>query len=197
MATTVFELDWDRIQDVASGIRELLKDVRNLRWAPDGTDKGGGHWPPARWTEENVCGLASAYLAGWKITVAVAFEVTNNGLSDRRADRWTPDIVGVEPEQREQTKRDQAAWSQLPEGEYGDEEWDAVQALDEEGVHDLAAVIEEVVRYLLDRHELTWPAIEAEEAVMTDLRADLARWVERDARDVDLCRVAHTMASRD
>jgi len=197
MARTVFELDRDRITDVASGIRQILKDVRDLRWAPDGTDKGGDHWPPARWTEENVCGLASAYLAGWKVTVAVAFELTRDGLSARRADRWTPDIAGAEPCQQEQAARDQAWWSQLPEGEYGDEEWEATHALDEEGVHDLAAVVEEVVRYLLDRGELTWPAIEAEEAVIGDLRADLARWVERDARDVDLCRVAHAMTARD
>ena len=199
MATTtksVVELDWDRIPDIGSGIRAILEAVRALKWRPDGTDRSG-HWAPARWADEGVCGIASAYVGGWKVSIGPAFSVERDRLSCRRIERWEDWLVVVEPCPGDQAAHQQTAWAELPEGELGDEEWDAVEALDDEGLRDLPRVIEEVVRYLLDEGELSSAVDAAEEAVISDLRADLARWAERDARDVDLCRVAHAMASRD
>jgi len=182
---SVAELDLRTVPDIGSGIREIMQAVRGLEWDPDGVDEPAGR-SPARWAEEGVCGFAAAYVLGWKVTVAVAFDVQTDGLRARRAGRWA-DVVTVELCPRERAELDQKVWSQLPLGELDEESREAVRILDDENVHDLQWVIEEVVRYLLDRHELGAAELAARAAAISALREDISRWAGRDATEADLC----------
>ena len=183
-SVSVTAMDVRTIPDIGSGINQLLEAVRNLQWEADGTDEGPGR-SRTQWGDEGVCGFASAYLGPWKITVALAHRVGRERFSCQRVERWQDGLVSVEPCPRVEAGLDQEVWAQLPVGELDDDAWAATRALN--GLHDLRAVIEEVVRYLLDLHLLpgVWDA--AREAVIQALREDLARWAREDATEAELC----------
>jgi len=183
-ATSVVGLDVKAIPDIASGVRQIMEVVRDLRWAPDGIDAPTGR-SPAQWGQEGACGFAAACVGSWKVTVALGHRLGRDGLGVRRIERWADGLVRVEPCPRERAWLEQEYWSRLPEGELRDEAWEATRA--EDALHDLEWVIEEVVRYLLGLHQLpgAWDA--AREAVIRALREDISRWTREDATEAELC----------
>jgi len=178
--------------DIASGISNMLTAIRKLKWEPDGIGDDQGR-SPTEWADYGACGFASAYLGPWKITIAITYEISQNTLSSQRIERWQDGLVAVYPCPRDEAAEDQMEWEKLPEGDLDDDAWDAVQALDDDGLRDLQAVIEEVVRYLLNAGKLTAAEVETEYAVIDALREDISRWVTT-AAETDMYRLVEALA---
>ena len=192
----MLELETEPI-DRASGINAILASVRALQWEPDGTSNEPGR-SPAQWARDGVCGLAAAHLGGWKITVALDYGVCPKSLWERRIQRWQDGLVTVRPCPPEVAQAEQVAWGSLPEGDLDSdyEVWNAVRALDDDGLRDLQTVIEEVVRYLLDGGKLPRAEIAAYDAAIAALHEDVCRWAQNASTETDLCRLVHALAVR-
>ena len=183
--------------DLASGINAILASVRSLKWEADGTADEPDR-SPVQWARDGVCGLATAYLGAWRITVSLAFGVCQRSLWPQKIERWQDGLVAVLPDSKDEADQDQVSWSSLPEGDL-DRDWDvwnAVRNLDDDGLRDLQTVIEESVRYLLDAGELQRAEIAAFDAAISALHADVCRWTQNASTEPDLCRVVHALAMR-
>ena len=181
--------------DIASGISNMLTTIRKLKWKPDGIGEDPGR-SPSEWVDYGVCGFASAYLGPWKITIALRYEVSQGTLSSQRIERWEDGLVAVNPYPVSEADEDQMEWEKLPEGNLDGNLWDVVEALDDDGLRDLHAVIEEVVRYLLDAGELADAEVATEEAAIEALREDIFRWTVNAATEADMCRLLEALARR-
>jgi len=181
--------------NLASGISAVLAGVRTLSWEPDGTADESGR-SPAQWARDGVCGFASSHLGGWKITVALCFGVCQRSLWPQKIERWQDGLVSVLPLPPDDAAQEQLVWGQLPEGELDRDAWYAVQALDDDRLRDLRAVIEEVVRYLLDAGALERAEVAAYDAAIAALHEDVCRWAQNASTEPDLCRIVHTLAMR-
>jgi len=190
-------LSLDSTTDIANGVSTILASVRGLQWEADGTADEPGR-SPAQWACDGVCGRAAAYLGPWKITVALVWGVCQRALWPRRIERWEDGLVTVLPCPPEVAHGDQVSWGSLPEGDLDSdyEVWNAVRALDEDGLRDLQVVIEEVTRYLLDAGELRRAEVAAFDAAISALHHDVCQWVANAATEPDLCRLVHTLAVR-
>jgi len=93
---------------------------------------------------------------------------------------------------------DQVTWGSLPEGDLDSdyEVWNAVRALDDDGLRDLQAVIEESVRYLLDAGKLPRAEIATFDAAIAALYSDVCLWAQTRANEADMCRLVHALAVR-
>jgi len=194
----MLELETEPI-DRASGINAILASVRSLKWQPDGTSNEPGR-SPAQWARDGVCGFASSHLGGWKITVALCFGVCQRSLWPQKIERWQDGLVTVLPCPPEDAHAEQMTWSGLPKGnlphDLDYESWDATRALDDDGLRDLQAVIEESVRYLLDAGKLPRAEIATFDAAIAALHEDVCRWAQNASTETDLCRLVHALAVR-
>ena len=181
--------------NLASGISAVLAQVRALSWRPGGTTDEPGR-SPVQWARDGVCGLATANLGPWRITVALCCGVCQRSLWPQRIERWQDGLVAVQPYLKDEADRERAVWIGLPEGELDRDAWDAVQALDDDGLRDLQAVLEEVTRYLLDAGKLPRAEIATYDAAISAMHDDICRWAQNASTEPDLCRVVHALATR-
>jgi len=183
--------------NIASGINAILASVRALQWEPDGTADEPGR-SPAQWARDGVCGRAAAYLGPWKITVALVWGVCQRALWEQRIQRWEDGLVTVLPFPQHEADEERVTWGSLPEGDLDSdyEVWNAVRALDDDGLRDLQAVIEEVTRYALDAGKLPRAEIATFDAAIAALHEDVCRWAQNASTETDLCRLVHALAVR-
>ena len=190
-------LELETVPTIASGISTILAEIRTLQWEADGTSNEPGR-SPAQWARDGVCGRAAAHLGGWKITVALGYGVCQRALWAQRIQRWEDGLVTVLPCPPEVAQAEQVAWGSLPEGDLDSdyEAWDATRALDNDGLRDLQAVIEEVTRYALDAGKLPRAEIAAYDAAIGAMYSDICLWAKNSANEVDMCRIVHALAAR-